>query len=72
MTARKPKPLGESIEVPNGTEVLRPDDSVVTVSGGLYVLDVVGDHYIGGRDGSKQPVEEAPAAAADVPPASTS
>lgn len=68
MTARKDKSLGESIDVPEGTQVLRPDDTVVTVTGGIYVLDTLGDHYIGGITGSRQHVTE-PAPAASTPPA---
>lgn len=53
MTARKAKPLGTTVEVPEGVTVRRPDNSEVTVTGGLYVLDVEGTHVI---DGHEQPV----------------
>lgn len=58
MTARKPKPLGSVIEVPEGATVIRPGNSegdARTITGGAYVLDVPGVHII---DGHEQPVGE--------------
>lgn len=62
MTARKPKPLGSTIEIPEGAQVIRPGTSeAITVTGGAYVLDVPGVHII---DGADQPVGDA-----EAPPA---
>lgn len=55
MTRRQPKPLGTSIDVPEGAIVRRPDDTEVTVTGGLYVLDVPGVHVIDGREQPTEP-----------------
>jgi hypothetical protein len=50
MTAPKPKPLGTSIEIAEGASVVRPGQSEpITVSGGLYVLDVPGEHIVDGK-----------------------
>lgn len=50
MTAPKPKPLGTSVEVADGAAVVRPGDTTaITVSGGLYVLDVPGEHIVDGK-----------------------
>lgn len=52
MTAPKPKPLGSTIEVPDGTAVVRPgDDSAMEhrITGGVYVFDVPGEHVVGGK-----------------------
>ncbi|MBS2939588.1 hypothetical protein KDN32_17755 [Nocardioides sp. J2M5] len=48
MTAPK-REVGQDVEVPERTEVERPDGSRVTVSGGLYVFDVPGAHVIDGK-----------------------
>jgi hypothetical protein len=60
VTARKPKPLGSTIEVPEGATVIRPgttEADALTITGGAYVLDVPGVHII---DGAEQPVGDAP------------
>lgn len=49
MTAAKRK-VGETFEVDEGAQVERPDGSVHTVSGGLYVADVAGTYRIGDRE----------------------
>lgn len=49
MTAPKPKPLGTSVEVPEGATVVRPDLSEITVTGGVYVLDAIGEHVVDGK-----------------------
>lgn len=49
MTKPSPKPLGTSVEVPEGARVVRPDTSEITVSGGIYVLDVPGIHTVDGK-----------------------
>jgi hypothetical protein len=52
MTAPKPKPLGTSLDVPEGAIVIRPgDDSAAgrVISGGVYVLDVPGEHVVDGK-----------------------
>jgi hypothetical protein len=49
MTAPKPKPIGTAVEVRDGATVVRPDRSEITVTGGLYVLDVPGEHTVDGK-----------------------
>lgn len=52
MTKPQPKPLGTSIEVREGATVTRPgDDSAIArpISGGVYVLDVPGEHIVDGK-----------------------
>lgn len=52
MTAPKPKPLGTSVEVADGATVIRPGgDSAapLRITGGLYVLDVPGEHVVDGK-----------------------
>lgn len=63
MTKPKPKPLGSTIEVPEGARVVRPGASEAdarTITGGVYVLDVPGTHVI---DGASIEVEAEPEAA---------
>lgn len=51
MTKPKPKPLGTSIEVPEGALVIRPggtEGDARAVTGGVYVLDEIGTHTIDG------------------------
>lgn len=44
----KPARVGEVLEgLANGERVERPDGTTHTVSGGIYVFDVVGRHLIG-------------------------
>lgn len=50
MTAPKPKPIGQVIDVPEGASITRPDGTTITVTGGAYALDVPGVHIIDGRD----------------------
>jgi len=49
MAERKNFTVGETVEVPEGTVVRRPDGSERPVTGGLYVLDVTGDFVLGDR-----------------------
>lgn len=52
MTKPQPKPLGTSIEVPEGATVTRPGDESAMqriVTGGVYVLDVPGEHIVDGK-----------------------
>lgn len=49
MATAKKYSVGDLVEVPEGAQVLRPDGGIVTVVGGLYVLDVEGSHSV--RDG---------------------
>lgn len=49
-TARKGAknlPVGTTVEVADGTQVVRPDGSIKTVSGTAYVLDVPGTFRLG-------------------------
>lgn len=65
MTKPKPKPLGTTVEVPEGARVVRPggtDADARTITGGVYVLDVPGVHVI---DGTEVEVEDQ--ADADAP-----
>ena len=51
MTKPKPRPLGSTIEVPEGARVVRPgaaDADAIAVTGGVYVFDVPGAHTIDG------------------------
>lgn len=51
MTKPKPKPLGSSIDVPEGARVVRPgrtDADTISVTGGVYIFDVPGTHTIDG------------------------
>ena len=51
MTKPKPKAIGTSYEVPEGARVIRPgahEADALTVTGGVYVLDVPGVHVIDG------------------------
>lgn len=41
--------VGESVEVPAGIVVVRPDGTRREVVGGVYVLDVPGVHVIDGK-----------------------
>lgn len=53
MTKPKPKPLGSTIEVAEGAQVVRPGGAhadAATITGGLYVLDVPGTHTIDGTE----------------------
>lgn len=50
MAERKNFKVGETVEVPEGAVVRRPDGSERPVTGGLYVLDVEGDYLLGGRE----------------------
>ena len=52
MTKPQPKPLGTSVEVREGATVTRPGDDSATarrITGGVYVLDVPGEHIVDGR-----------------------
>jgi hypothetical protein len=52
MTKPQPKPLGTSIEVREGATVLRPGEDTAAervVTGGVYVLDVPGEHIVDGK-----------------------
>ncbi len=52
MTKPKPKPIGTSIEVPEGALVVRPGGTEAdarAVTGGVYVLDTIGTHTIDGN-----------------------
>jgi hypothetical protein len=42
--------IGDSVEVKEGTTVLRPDGEEVTVSGGLYVLTQPGTYRVGDEE----------------------
>lgn len=46
----KTEKVGTTVEVEEGGTVVRPDGSVVTVTGGLYVLDVPGTFEVGGSE----------------------
>jgi len=51
MTKPKPKPLGSTIEVVEGAQVIRPggtEGDARTIAGGVYVFDVPGTHTIDG------------------------
>lgn len=51
MTKPKPKTVGTAIEVPPGAVVIRPgatEADARTVTGGVYVLDVIGEHVVDG------------------------
>jgi hypothetical protein len=50
MAERKNFTVGEVVEIKDGTQVIRPDGSVKTVSGTGYVLDVPGDYVLGDRE----------------------
>ncbi|HTW15137.1 MAG TPA: hypothetical protein VMF51_08405 [Nocardioides sp.] len=50
MAERKNFAVGETVEVPEGTVVRRPDGSERPVTGGLYVLDVPGTFVLGERE----------------------
>jgi hypothetical protein len=53
MTKPKPKPLGSTIDVAQGAQVVRPGDneaSARTITGGVYVFDVPGVHTIDGAE----------------------
>lgn len=50
MAERKNFTVGETVEVPEGATVTRPDGSQIMVTGGLYVLDVAGDFKLGERE----------------------
>ena len=53
MTKPKPKPLGSTIEVVEGAQVIRPGRGSAdarTITGGVYVLDVPGVHTIDGTE----------------------
>lgn len=63
MTKPKPKPLGSTIDVPEGAQVVRPGmfaAEAITITGGVYVLDVPGTHVI---DGVEHDVDTEPEAA---------
>lgn len=49
-TAKKKHKVGDVLEVPEGTEVVRPNGEVHTITGGVYVLDAKGSHRVGGDD----------------------
>lgn len=48
MTEKSKAQTGKVGSAVKATEVVRPDGSVVAVSGGLYVLDVPGVHVVDG------------------------
>lgn len=50
MTEKKSQSLGSSVELPEGAQVVRPDGSSMTVTGGSYVLDVPGVHTVDGHE----------------------
>jgi hypothetical protein len=53
MTKPKPKPLGTTIEVAEGAQVIRPggtEGDARTITGGVYVLDTIGTHTIDGSE----------------------
>lgn len=50
MTKPKPKTLGTVLTVEPGTRVIRPGASegdALTIKGGAYVLDMLGEHHVG-------------------------
>lgn len=64
MTKPKPKPIGSTLDVPEGALVVRPgaisSAAGVVISGGVYVFDVPGVHTI---DGTEYEVDVEPEAA---------
>jgi hypothetical protein len=53
MTKPKPRPLGSTIDVAEGAQVVRPGGSTAeprTITGGVYVFDVPGVHTIDGTE----------------------
>lgn len=68
MTKPKPKPLGSTLDVPEGALVVRPgatSGDARTISGGVYVFDVPGVHEI---DGTSYEVSDEPEPEAAVKP----
>jgi len=64
MTKPKPKPLGSSIEVADGTRVVRPGGVpgiFRSIAGGVYVFDVPGTHSVDGVDYEVSAERETPA-----------
>lgn len=53
MTSPKAKPIGTTVDVREGATVIRPGASEatpITITGGVYVLDVPGVHVVDGKE----------------------